>query len=172
MCLQKSKYVCTTTVIICTCYILPIIWLKTNTVKTIIAHVCKYGGKYMKALENIRAWRHLFCLPRCWWDTCCNLTDFSLSARDFFLQKKIEKNSSNHSARCTQKWKTIAAIIVYINIRMALLAWSFFSEELAPPVQPFMESFSFLFSPAPFFSVPPVTGFKSWLLFWSLLSTR
>ena len=40
----------------------------------------------------------------------------------FFLQKNYKKNSSNHSARCTQKWKTIAAIIVYINIRMALLA--------------------------------------------------
>ena len=153
---------------ICTCYILPIIRLKTNTVKTIIAHVCM-GGKYMKALENIRAWRHLFCLPRCWWVTYCNLTNFLMRA--CFFTKSSFKKTRQITSRCTQKWKTIAAIIVYINIRMVLLAWSFFSEELALPVQPFMESF-WLFSPAPFFSVPPVTGFKSWLLLWSLLSTR
>jgi len=39
-----KKQICTTA-IICTCYILPIIRLKTNTVKTIIAHVCMYGGE-------------------------------------------------------------------------------------------------------------------------------
>ena len=122
----------------------------------------------MKALENIRAWRHLFLLATLLLRYILQFDEF-FDARVLFLQN-LSKKTRQITAR-TQKWKTIAAIIVYINIRMVLLAWSFFSEELAPPVQPFTESFS-LFSPAPLLSVLPVTGFKSWLLFWSFSSTR
>lgn len=46
--------------------------------------------------------------------------DEFFDARVLFLQN-LSKKTRQITAR-TQKWKTIAAIIVYINIRMVLLA--------------------------------------------------